>query len=117
MQIALSRTKTSLLLVICAGVILTTACDGASTTQPTQHRKLTRADFGFVELGMSMAEIARYVGLPSREVGSGTFVFVYDLDDGSEVILAFGGSTDQLESAILQLPDGQRESLLDALNN
>jgi hypothetical protein len=57
-----------------------------------------RTDFGrkveaFRELkkGMSYAAVREWVGDADRDVGSGIHVMVYDLDDGSRVLLGFPG--------------------------
>jgi hypothetical protein len=73
------------LLVIASGIALA-ACDG-SGTQGSDKPEL--ADFDFLELGMSYDEIVSRVGEADRDIGSGVHLMVYELADGTEIVLSF----------------------------
>jgi hypothetical protein len=47
------------------------------------------SDFSFIDIGMSYDDIVERVGEPDRDVGSGVYLFVYDLNDGGEIMLSF----------------------------
>ena len=42
-----------------------------------------------IQSGMSFEDICRIVGSPDQDVGSGLYIFVYELDDGSVVYMGF----------------------------
>lgn len=61
---------------------------------------------------MSYEDIVAQVGKPDRDVGSGVYLFQYDLIDGTHVMLQFI-TLDKLTGAWLVKSDGAREDLLD----
>jgi hypothetical protein len=70
---------------------------------------LTVDDFYFLEYKMSYEEIKKHVGPADKDIGSGLYNFVYELKDGSVVLLVCSSSTDIgifLISAHYQSPDG-----------
>jgi hypothetical protein len=74
--------------------------------------ELTRADFDFLQLGMSYAPVVAQVGEADRDVGSGVSLMVYGLSDGTEIILAFP-SPDNLTAVYLYDPETDtRETIL-----
>ena len=82
--------------LICLGIcglasfVLLTSCNGNNVT-PTSiasdERKIS--DFEFLKLGMSYDEVIENVGEADRDIGSGVHLFVYELTDGTEVLLSF----------------------------
>jgi len=46
-------------------------------------------DFDFLEKGMSFQEIVGRVGKPDAEIGSGGYVYVYDIGEQQSVVLYF----------------------------
>jgi hypothetical protein len=99
------------------GMLLVLALSGCAGNQPTptatpQGSSRTLADFSFLQLGMSYNEVVARVGEPDRDIGSGMYVYVYTLSDGSELNLSFA-SLDHLLSALVYHPqDGTREFIL-----
>jgi hypothetical protein len=89
-----------------------TACYGLNQTTVSPDDTLTRADFEFLEIGMSYDEIVARVGPADREVGSGLHIFVYDLDDGSQMTLSFM-TLEELFSAVIVQPDGEHEIVIE----
>ncbi len=47
------------------------------------------ATFSFLRIGMSFAEITERVGMPDEDIGSGVYLFQYNLTDGCKVVLQF----------------------------
>ena len=45
--------------------------------------------FSFIEIGLSYEEIKGHVGEADRDIGSGVYLFQYDLDDGRVITLQF----------------------------
>jgi hypothetical protein len=64
---------------------------------------------------MSFPDICRLVGPPTREIGSGLYIFVYLLEDGSTVTMAFSSleGDSQVMYVRLTRPDGAQQSLLE----
>jgi hypothetical protein len=82
--------------LICLGIcgfasfVLLTACNGDNVTQTSiapDERKFS--DFEFLKLGMSYDEVVKNVGEADQDIGSGVHLFVYELTDGTEVLLSF----------------------------
>jgi hypothetical protein len=42
-----------------------------------------------IQSGMSYLDICKIVGIPDNDVGSGIYVFQYNLDDGSDIKIGF----------------------------
>ena len=96
-------------------LILFSACgqnDQTTDSPETPSDELTRSDFDFLEAGMSYDEIVAQVGAPDRDVGSGVYVYEYDLADGSQIGISFI-TLEHLSSAYLYNPDGTREFVID----
>ncbi len=66
--------------------------------------------FRQIEADMSFAEICALVGVPDRDIGSGLYVFVYDLDDGSVVVMGFASLSRVMY--VNHVYEGGSESLL-----
>ncbi len=47
------------------------------------------ASFSFLKPGMSFAEITERIGMPDEDIGSGVYLFRYDLTDGCKVVMQF----------------------------
>jgi len=64
---------------------------------------------------MSFPEICRLVGLPTNEIGSGLYVFLYLLEDGSTVTMGFSSLEEDSQAMYVRLtrPDGTQQSLLE----
>lgn len=61
----------------------------AGCVSPGGQPELALSDFDFLEAGMGLEEIVERVGEPDRDVGSGVYLFHYDLADGRTVQLMF----------------------------
>ena len=74
-----------------ASLMLLASCNGNNMNQTptTSDSGLSFSDFGFLKLGMSYDEIIVIVGEADRDIGSGTHLLVYDLNDGTELMLSF----------------------------
>lgn len=59
----------------------------------------------------AFVHVCQQVGRPDWQTGSGLIIFVYELDDGSEVWLGFGGLS-SLTYAIQVSPEGEKIDLL-----
>jgi hypothetical protein len=70
------------------------------------------ADFAFLRLGMTYAEVVAVVGPADRLVGSGITGYMYELADGSRLSLVFDPSGSDLWRVILGRPDGTRQLIL-----
>lgn len=77
------------------------------------QRRLVLSDFDFLEPCMSLSEIMERVGKPDRDVGSGFYIYQYDLVDGSVVTLQFGGDSRCLLAAVVTADDGITTNLLE----
>lgn len=82
----------------------------AGTKAPQKARQLE--DFKAIKINTTMRDIFLIVGTPDDEVGSGLFIFVYNLDDSTKVWIG----TTSLDSTPLYithiLKDGTRIQLL-----
>ncbi|KPK84030.1 MAG: hypothetical protein AMJ81_06725 [Phycisphaerae bacterium SM23_33] len=47
--------------------------------------------FEKLHVGMSFAEVVKLVGHPTRDIGSGAYILVYDIESGGSVLLSFAG--------------------------
>jgi isopenicillin-N N-acyltransferase like protein len=67
--------------------------------------------FKRIKASMSMEDVVRLCGVPDQDVGSGIYVFIYKLDDGSTVRI---GTADLKKLLYVQvhLSDGQNADLL-----
>ena len=70
---------------------------------------LTLSDFQFLKLGMSFEQVVAEVGEPDRDIGSGVYLFQYDLADGRKITLQFIRK-DELSGVWVVSRDGQWES-------
>ena len=89
------------------GVVLFASCGGGSQ----DGGKLSRSDFEFLRLGMSYQEVVARVGEADRDVGSGLSLMVYDLSDGTQLMLSFP-SPDNLIAVHLYDPDRDTRELI-----
>jgi hypothetical protein len=64
---------------------------------------------------MSFPEICRLVGLPTKETGSGLYIFLYFLEDGSTVTMGFSSLEKDSHAMYVRLtrPDGTQQNLLE----
>jgi hypothetical protein len=73
-----------------------------------RNSKPALRDFSFLSIGMSYDQIVSNVGVPDRDVGSGVYLFQYDLNDGRKIMLQFF-TKDHLSRIWLIQTDGQQE--------
>lgn len=90
-----------------ATAILLVACNGPGDG----GSKLTLADFQFLRLGMPHQEVVTQVGEADRDIGSGVHLMVYDLQDGTEMVLSFP-SLDALAAAYLYKPESDERQVI-----
>ncbi len=67
--------------------------------------------FRSLKRAMTMADVVRQCGPPDLDVGSGFYIFIYNLDDGSTVRVETG-DLKRLLCVIHDEKSGKRESLL-----
>jgi hypothetical protein len=67
--------------------------------------------FQKITADMDFRKVCALVGIPDWETGSGLLIYVYDLKDGTQVLIGFGGPTD-LVYVIHMLKDGSSEAIL-----
>ena len=84
----------------------------ASCASPSSN---TIQPFLQISTAMSFPDICRLVGLPSKNIGSGLYVFLYTLEDGSTITMGFGSLEEDAEVLYVRLmrPDGTEEALLE----
>ncbi|MFA5259614.1 MAG: hypothetical protein WC450_00110 [Candidatus Omnitrophota bacterium] len=70
--------------------------------------------FKTIKKGMNYTQVEKLVGKPDAEIGSGIYIFVYKLSDGSEVTIGFVQLDKPLRYARHVLTD---ESYIDILSN
>ena len=93
-----------------ACVMLLASCNGIGTQQRISKPALS--DFEFLELGMEYDQVVTRVGEADRDIGSGVHLMVYELEDGTELVLSFPSLT-SLAAAYLYDPEsGDREIIL-----
>lgn len=89
---------------------LLTSCNGSGPAR--DNRDLSLSDFDFLRIGMSYPEVVAEVGEANRDVGSGIHLMVYELQDGTELMLSFP-SLDGLAAVFLYNPETDtREPIL-----
>jgi len=77
----------------------------------TKKSVVSRSDLGFIREGISYDIVVSQIGEPNRDVGSGVYLFEYELDDGGLLILGFS-NLDYLNQASILEKDGTSISLL-----
>ena len=97
------------LLAIVGGLVFA-ACDGNATQPGSSKPELS--DFDFVELGMSYDEVVSRMGEEDRDIGSGIHLMVYELVDGTEIVLSFPSLTNLVAVHIYDPETGERELIL-----
>ena len=100
------RMQFTLSLLSFVGVVLFASCGGSE-----DGGKMSRSDFDFLRLGMSYQEVVSRVGEADRDVGSGIHIMVYDLSDGTQLLLSFA-SLNSLMAINLYDPDRDTRELI-----
>jgi len=67
--------------------------------------------FRKLKLGTPYATVEQQIGKPKNDIGSGIHIFVYDLSDGSQVLLGFA-NLDSLLYVKHKLPNGSVENIV-----
>lgn len=102
------RRRITLSMVSLVGLMLLVSC----SRNAGNAGELSRSDFDFLQLGMSYDQVVSQVGEADRDVGSGINLKVYELGDGTEIMLAFP-SLDNLAAVYLYNPKSDtRETIL-----
>ncbi|MBE2202548.1 MAG: hypothetical protein IAE79_28310 [Anaerolinea sp.] len=96
-------------LFICVLVATMVSCRNSDVI--STDGRLTVTDFAFLEFGMSYDEVKRRIGPADRDVGSGLYIYVYDLGKDDQVILTFA-TLDHLLSAKVTHADGSVTDLV-----
>ena len=78
----------------------------------TMNNGYIEKDFEFLSYGMEREEVEEKLGKPHRFVGSGITMPVYNLVDGSYVILNYGVEYKSLEFATLVSKDNKSKEIL-----
>ncbi|MGH2620039.1 MAG: hypothetical protein ACRDHG_05640 [Anaerolineales bacterium] len=93
-----------------ASMFLITSCN--RTSPGGNSRDLSLSDFDFLRIGMSYQEVVAQVGEADRDAGSGIHLMLYELQEGTELVLSFP-SLDSLSAAYLYNPETDtREPIL-----
>ena len=90
-------------------IMALSSCNGLPVGSNGETRGLS--DFEFLELGMSYEGIVSVVGEADRDVGSGLYLKVYDLEDGRQITLQFA-TLDALIGVFLYDPDTDQEEVI-----
>ena len=77
----------------------------------TDGAGLNLNDFQFLEEGMEFQYIVDKVGEPNRDIGSGVYLYQYDLTDGRKITLQFI-SLDSLASVWVEEVNDKRIKLI-----
>jgi hypothetical protein len=95
-----------------------TGCTGADPTPVCDGEASTLAEFDFLERGMSFEVIVDCVGLPDEDIGGGggSYVFTYNLNDGSKLIMGFL-EMDSLYSVYLLPTTGHGEFIIEPIGD
>lgn len=109
----MKKALSKLLPVLCCAAILLCACNsdsGAteSVSAPAEEvSSMFAPAFGngicitagdMVKEGMTYGEVVSLIGKPQREIGSGSVVFVWEMQGGGELQITFDGSAMKPES-------------------
>ena len=70
------------LIILFALFVILAACSGGDSVKDVD-------DFNFLVKGISYQEITAQIGEADQNIGSGTYVYVYELSDGENVYLTF----------------------------
>lgn len=76
-----------------------------------EYTVIPRTELGFIKEGISYNEVVAHLGEPSCNVGSGVYLFVYELEDGGRLIVGFS-NLDYLDQAAIFEKDGTSKGLL-----
>ena len=109
MQILLQRIRGYLIILpiaICFTVIV------RSCVQLSNNASISRSDLEFIREGISYDEVISRIGEPKKDIGSGVYLFEYNLDDGSQLRLGFI-QLDYLFRAVIIEKDGKETNLLE----
>lgn len=101
--------RLALLLLAAFAMMMLSSCDRLPVNSNGDSRGLS--DFDFLELGMSYEGIVNVVGEADRDVGSGLYLKVYDLEDGLQITLQFS-TLDSLLGVFLYDPDTDQEEVI-----
>lgn len=113
-----SRLILTIILLLCTAcaahktALTPTPTPAPSPTDTPQRYGRGRSDFGFLKAGMDYEEVVSRVGPADRDIGSGLYILVYELNDGSEIYLSFV-SLRHLEAATIEYPSGMHENLVE----
>jgi hypothetical protein len=110
MRPRLNRSLVGSIAAIAFTLFLAACTLGGHTPTPTPQRH-TLEDFNFLTLGMTYDEVRAVVGPADQDVGSGLTIYMYELADGTRILLNFGGN-DSLARVFRGFPDGTRELIL-----
>lgn len=91
------------------GMSLITSCNRSGPVRNSGD--LLLSDFDFLRLGMSYEAVVAEVGEAKRDVGSGIHLMVYELKDGTEMMLSFP-SLDSLGAAYHYNPETDSRELI-----
>ena len=100
------RMQFTLSLLSFVGMAALASCGGSEDSG-----RVSRSDFDFLRLGMSYQEVVSRVGEADRDVGSGIHIMVYDLSDGTQLMLSFP-SLDSLMAVHLYDPERDTRELI-----
>jgi hypothetical protein len=93
-----------------ACVMLLASCNGNGTQPGTSKPVLS--DFEFLELGMEYDQVVKRVGEADRDIGSGVHLMVYELEDGTEIVLSFPSLTSLAAAYVYDPESGNGELIL-----
>lgn len=96
-----------------ASIMLLTSCNGNNVTQTSVASDDDRdfSDFEFLKLGMSYDVVIANVGEADRDSGSGVHLLVYELTDGTEMLLSFV-SLDDLQAVYRYDPQEETREVI-----
>jgi|LGVF01.2.fsa_nt_gb hypothetical protein len=65
----------------------------------------------YIEKDLSRSDVVKLIGEPVKDIGSGSYVYLYPMDDGNTLMLCF--ISEFLNTVFIQYPDGTQEPLFD----
>jgi WD40 repeat protein len=90
-----------------------------SVKSECRHAETARTlePFKRIEPNMSFNDVCTLIGWPDEDIGSGLYIFVYHLEDDSQVAIVFAYYDEPIFKIHHQMPDGTEELLIQSNQN
>jgi|GEM_PF-2573581 len=71
--------------VLALSLVAVVACRRSGPVEPLSLATVQRE----VKVGMTLPELAKKIGPPLRDIGSGIHIYVYNIDDGTQLLVGY----------------------------